>query len=204
MTRDPEGTREALLDAAFWEFYRNGFQGTGLEAILARASVTKGALYHHFGSKKELGYAVVDELLSGWFQRLWVEPLSTGNDPVEDLKRLIANLEKETPPEACELGCPLNNLAQEMSPLDEGFRTRIQGIYQVWLATLASALRRGQVCGTIRQDLEVEPAAALIVAAFQGATGLGKIAQDRGGSGVAMAGLISYLESLRVVPVVAA
>ena len=36
------------------------------------------------------------------------------------------------------LGCPLNNLAQEMSPLDEGFRTRTQQVFELWMQTSSS------------------------------------------------------------------
>ena len=53
--RDPERTRERLLQAAFREVYRSGFQSARLDAVLATGGVTKGALYYHFGSKEALG-----------------------------------------------------------------------------------------------------------------------------------------------------
>ena len=62
--RDPARTRERLLRAAFQEMHRSGFRGADMNAILAAARVTKGALYHHFDSKEALGYAVVDEVLA--------------------------------------------------------------------------------------------------------------------------------------------
>src|SRR5262249_7743733 len=60
--RSAERTRGRLLQAAFHEIYRSGFRTADLDAILATAGVTKGAPYHHFGSKDALGYAVVDEV----------------------------------------------------------------------------------------------------------------------------------------------
>src|ERR1700727_474847 len=62
--RDPERTRERLLQAASREIYRSGFQSASLGTILASAGVTKGALYHHFKNKEALGYAVVEEIIS--------------------------------------------------------------------------------------------------------------------------------------------
>ena len=59
--RNPDLTRQTLLQAAFQEIYRSGFQAASLRNILSKVGITKGALYHHFGSKQELGYAVVDE-----------------------------------------------------------------------------------------------------------------------------------------------
>jgi hypothetical protein len=61
--RNPQRTTERLLQAAFQEIYKSGFRGTDLETILRAAGVTKGAMYHHFASKKALGYAVVDEIM---------------------------------------------------------------------------------------------------------------------------------------------
>lgn len=49
-----EATRQALLDAARELFGAQGYAETSLEQIVAAASVTKGALYHHFGGKEQL------------------------------------------------------------------------------------------------------------------------------------------------------
>src|SRR6202041_3327316 len=62
--RDPERTRGRLLQAAFQEMHRSGFRSADLDAILAAAGVTKGALYYHFDNKKALRYAVVDEVIA--------------------------------------------------------------------------------------------------------------------------------------------
>ena len=51
-SRDRERTRECLLQAAFREGLKSGFERAGLDTILAATAVTKGALYYHFGSKK--------------------------------------------------------------------------------------------------------------------------------------------------------
>ena len=65
--RDPERTRKRLLQAAFREVHRSGFQNAGIDTILEATNVTKGALYHHFDSKEALGYAVVDEIVAKSF-----------------------------------------------------------------------------------------------------------------------------------------
>ena len=59
----PEKTRQDLLEAAFEEVWQNGFRAASLDAILVRVGVTKGALYHHFHNKLELGYGVVEVCL---------------------------------------------------------------------------------------------------------------------------------------------
>jgi AcrR family transcriptional regulator len=62
--------REALLDAAAFEFDRHGFDGTRIQDFLERASVTKGGMYHHFATKRDVGQAIVDHGLDRWRRML--------------------------------------------------------------------------------------------------------------------------------------
>src|SRR5205807_3384350 len=59
--RDAAATRRKLLEAGQLEVYLHGFQAAHLDDILRRAGVTKGAFFHHFASKVEFGYALVDD-----------------------------------------------------------------------------------------------------------------------------------------------
>ena len=70
--RDPERTRERLLQAAFREVCRSGFQSAGIDKILDDTNVTKGALYYHFDSKEALGYAIVDEIMAKLVRNRWL------------------------------------------------------------------------------------------------------------------------------------
>src|SRR5262245_39973537 len=129
-----ESTRQRILQSAFGEFYRYGFQAGSLNRIVDESGMTKGALFHHFpGGKQELGYAVVDEVIWPRFQANWIEPLSRAQDPIQETKRIIAHMaEKGVSGANLVQGCPVNNLSQEMSPLDEGFRVRLEKIYATW------------------------------------------------------------------------
>jgi AcrR family transcriptional regulator len=117
-----------LLQAAFREVYRSGFQSASLDTILAVAGVTKGALYYHFKSKKALGYAVVEEVIAPDVHGTWMRPLQSVKDPVDGLIGIVQGISVR--PKDVRGGCPLNNLAQEMSPLDAGFRKRLAIIFQ--------------------------------------------------------------------------
>ena len=195
--RDPEATRQALIEAAFLEIYRSGFQAASLESILNKAGVTKGALYHHFGSKKELGYAVVDELIRPQVLARWVESLKKAEDPIDGLVALMVQQGPPHPAYDPILGCPLNNLAQEMSPLDEGFRTRLAGIFREWRDGIANAMRRGQEIGRVRRNLDPYESANFIVASVEGGLSLAKNAQDDKLLESCKQGLRTYLEGLR-------
>ena len=77
------------MQAAFQEIHCSGFRSADLDAILAAAGVTKGALYYHFDNKEALGYAVVDEVTASNLHRKWVQPLRDAKNPIDVLVRII-------------------------------------------------------------------------------------------------------------------
>ena len=193
--RDPERTRELLLQAAFREVYRSGFQSAGLDTILASTGVTKGALYYHFDSKEALGYAVVEEIIGPDLRAKWLRPLQRGNDPINTLIGIVRG--ESVQPEDVRGGCPLNNLAQEMSPLDEGFRKRLAKVFDAWREGIATALREGQTHGTVRRDVEPTEAAGLLIAMLEGYVSLAKNAQDAKVMKAGIRNIVGWLRSLR-------
>jgi AcrR family transcriptional regulator len=178
-TRAPDETRRRLLIAAFEEFHLRGFQAASLDAILAKAGVTKGALYHHFPDKATLGYAVLEEVVREPLLEAYLGPLerSTG-DPLAALQDVLRRRADDFIAGGIELGCPLNNLAQEMSPLDEGFRARVAATLDVWTDAFAAALERAQALGTMRPDVDARAVAAFVVAAVEGSFGMAKNAMS--------------------------
>jgi len=58
---EAEQTRQDLLDAALTVFSQKGYTATRLEDVASSAGVTRGAIYHHFGSKVELYSALIEE-----------------------------------------------------------------------------------------------------------------------------------------------
>jgi TetR/AcrR family transcriptional regulator, transcriptional repressor for nem operon len=191
--------RQRILDAAFAEFYRNGFQAGSLNHILAAAGTTKGALFHHFPSgKQELGYAVTDEIIEPIMQTRWLAPLRGSSNPIDDIQEAFRKHMKEDMETGSWLqGCPLNNLAQEMSPLDDGFRHRIDGLYAAWRKCYATALAGGIKAKTVKKDISPRNAAALIVAAQMGIWGTGKYSKSEKLMGELGEALGAYLQTLR-------
>jgi TetR/AcrR family transcriptional repressor of nem operon len=193
--RDPERTRERLLQAAFREIYRSGFQSASLDTILAAAGVTKGALYYHFKSKEALGYVVVEEVIAPEVRGKWVRPLQSVKDPIDALIGIVQGMSVR-PKDVCG-GCQLNNLAQEMSPLDEGFRKRLAVVFHAWREGIASALREGQTHGSVRSDVEPADAAGLLIAMVEGYGSLAKNAQDPKVMKAGIRNIVNWLRSLR-------
>ena len=193
--RDPKRTRERLLQAAFREVYRSGFQSASLDAILAAAGVTKGALYHHFDGKEALGYAIVDEIIAPDVRGQWLRPLQRGMDPIDALIGIVQGISVR--PEDVRGGCPLNNLNQEMSPLDAGFRKRLAILFRAWREGIAAALREGQIHGKVRREVEPSETAAFLIAMVEGYASLAKNAQDAKVMKAGIRNIVGWLRSLR-------
>jgi AcrR family transcriptional regulator len=195
--RDPERTRERLLQAAFREVYRHGFQSAGIDTILAATNVTKGALYYHFENKEALGHAVIEEIVAETNRDRWVRPLqrSKEKNPVDALIAIVRAIPSR--PGDVKSGCSLVNLAQEMSLLDEQFRKRLERIFHAWQEEIAMALRRGQSQGTVRRDLVPEETASFLVAMVEGYEVLAKNAQDAKVWKMGVGNIVDWLGSLR-------
>ncbi|MBN3100164.1 TetR/AcrR family transcriptional regulator [Pectobacterium brasiliense] len=67
-----EETRATLLATARKVFSERGYADTSMDDLTAQASLTRGALYHHFGDKKGLLAAVVEQIDAEMDERLQV------------------------------------------------------------------------------------------------------------------------------------
>ena len=195
--RDGQATRSRLLRAAFREFHRFGYRGADLGRILETAGLTKGALYYHFRSKKDLAYAVIEENVREWIAQRWLQPLAGSRDPLQSMAELARWGERSATAAGMSLGCPLNRLSQELSGTDEGFRQRLAAIFQGWRAEVEALLAAAQERGVVRADADVAAAATFIVAAWEGSIGLAQALPSPSILGQCRTGLEAYLESLR-------
>jgi AcrR family transcriptional regulator len=175
---DGDETRQALLEAAFEEIHEYGYQSASLSRILKKAGVTKGALYHHFDSKEGLGFAVIDEIIEPIKIARWIVPLEQTDDPITFLNAILREAAEELSEELIRKGCPLGNLTQEMAPIHEGFRIRLEQIYVKWRRALQNAFDRGKVAGTVAESVDSEKAAFMVLAGLEGCLSQAKNAQD--------------------------
>lgn len=197
--RQPEATRARILETALELFHHRTFGGTSVNEIVEKAGITKGALFHHFKGKNELGYAVVDELLRMEVKRIWEESLRGSVDPITDLREILQGLAQEMRdrPEMLCCGCPVNNLTQEMSSLDDTFRLKLQAVYADWIAAVEVAFRAGIEAGNVKPEIDPRSAACMLVALFEGSVGLIKVHQTMEFLDGLAVGIAGVLEGMR-------
>lgn len=160
---EAEITRQALLDAALVVFSANGYNATRLEDVAAEAGVTRGAIYHHFGSKVELYNQLIDTVLSE-VSPLIVRALNSGSGALDTLRQVFAApLLYATSNPRYRAVCELIYLKTEALPeLAEGRREKTEA-NKVFLQQIASVVAKGQAAGEIDSGVNPRDAAALLV-----------------------------------------
>jgi AcrR family transcriptional regulator len=85
MRRSAAQTRVQILDAAYGLFWRQGFLRVSMDAVAARAGITKRALYQHFRSKDALMAATLSYSSELALKRLrqFHRPVTTGDELIE-------------------------------------------------------------------------------------------------------------------------
>lgn len=142
-------TRSKLLDAAFFEVYKNGYHGAATAAILKAAEAPKGSMYHFFSSKKELVLQVVQERILPKMNAFFNFESVSGEGVLQSLERIFGKM--QTHEMLIANGCPMHRLMVEMAPLDEDFARLLGGAYERFVAALSALL----LSGVKRGELEL-------------------------------------------------
>lgn len=178
-TRDPEKTRAHILEVAFTEIYQRGFQGVSINDIIAKTEVSKGAFFHYFATKNDLGYALVDEVIKQMVLDRWIKPLSAHKNPVKGIIKNFKKIIDTFPEKSVKYGCPLNNLIQEMAPVDPVFRDKLYEALEVWISETEKYLRKAQIEGYLKKGTNTRQLAEFIVMVEEGSFGLAKSMQNK-------------------------
>lgn len=196
-TRNLEKSRKEILNAAFWEVYTRGFQGVSVDDIVKKTTLTKGAFYHQFPTKLDLGHALVDEVIRPMTYSRWVYPLKDFKNPLDGILAQLKNLIGKASPEELQYGCPLNNLVQEMAPIDPIFKEKLEKALRYWIDGIDSELKRAKKDGYIRSNVKTKQVAHFIVMAHEGFYGMLKGLNDPKAFNTLFSSLKVYFETLR-------
>lgn len=178
-TNDPEGLRKKVLDVAEEAFQANGYHATSLGDLMSAAGVTGGALHHHFPTKKAIGLAVISERVAATVEETWMRPVEAAPSARRGVEGVFTRVADELDRQGFVRGCPLNNLAHELSLADPDFRAALAEIFARWREALAGKLRHDQLSGR-EEGTDPDRFAVLVVSAYSGAMAMAKTAQDPG------------------------
>lgn len=117
MEKNDKNARERLIDTTFDEVYEKGYQAASLSDILTKAGVHKGSMYHFFANKKEMAMTAISEKMSARFTFRYGKITEMENGYIDALFETLL----DTSLRDFRRGCPLANIVQEMSNLDDDF-----------------------------------------------------------------------------------
>lgn len=164
-------TRENLLSAALQVFSEYGYSAARLQDVAQAAGVTRGAIYHHFGGKKELFKALVTER-SSEVNLLAEQAVREGGSPLTVLSRVLVRMfqyadENEEYRAMLELATDKVEYTAEL----EAFAKQIVEGRRAFTTFLARLIRDGIKAGEFRADLSPK-SAAIAVAGFMNGVAL--------------------------------
>lgn len=177
MSSKGEQTKQKVLKTARELFYLNGYNNTSIDDILKTSKIKKGNLYFHFRSKEALGYAVLDSYLAEEAETM-NRIFSGSGSPMERIYRLFDSSRKHLSGQGCRGGCPIGNFALEMSDLHNGFRKKINAVFDAWCGHLEKLLRKAKQADELPPSTDTKALACLMVAVWEGGVMLVKTRKD--------------------------
>ena len=164
-----EATRNKILEVGSRIIHQKGFNNTGIQEILNEAGVPKGSFYFYFKSKEDFGLALIDEfesLVGGHLASfLAIDSLS----PLERLKSFFSFFRNFFQEENCTKGCPIGNLSQELSDVNENIRKRLEESLDGMGSLIEPCLYEAREKGEFQNDIPVPEIAAYIINSWEGA-----------------------------------
>ena len=155
---EAQATRDALIRAALELFTKSGYASVGTEEIVARAKVTRGALYHHFADKRDLFRAVFERVEGELMARIGASMEAT-DDPWELLLAGVVSFL-----DACEEPA-VKQISLTDAPSVLGWQEWREIDNRYGLGLTRAALQGAVDAGVLR-PIAVEPMAHLFVAAL--------------------------------------
>lgn len=158
-------SRDKLLDVTFEEVYKFGYGGASTSAILKKAGVPKGSMYHHFSSKKGMVLAMIEERLTPKVRDFFDFELKIDSTALAVLTYTLKKISNNKMLIAH--GCPLHRLMFEMGTLDSDIASACEAEFDNLTTNLAKVLKFGMKEGSI-QSADSKEVAAYIMAATWG------------------------------------
>src|SRR5579864_7186701 len=140
-----QATRERIVAAAAQLMGERGVAATSLDDVRARTKTSKSQLYHYFGDKHGLVFAVVQHT-AGLILALQAQALDA-IESWDDLERWCALMVSIQEEQGMRGGCPIGTLAAALADTDETAREALSAAFATWSGHIAAALRRLQTNG---------------------------------------------------------
>lgn len=162
-------TRLSILEKGARIIHKKGYNHTGIKEILDAAGVPKGSFYHFFKSKEDFGLNLLDHYAGFFVKKAGDLVKKTDTPPLQRLKSFFNDFRCFFEDNACELGCPIGNLSQEMGNLNPAFRKKLEEIFQMMVSPVEKLLKEAQQRKELSKKVDTREMADFIINSWEGA-----------------------------------
>ena len=174
--------RERILAAAEPLVLSQGFAATTVDAVLDRAGASKGAFFHHFPSKVDLGRALVDRYAqrdAELLESTMAAAESATDDPAEQLIRFLASFEESADRLTDEQpGCLFVSFIYESGIADDETNQIMAASILHWRSRLLDKLEQASASRPHLADIDLPSLADQVFTTFEGAFLLARALDD--------------------------
>lgn len=165
-------TRERLVETARNLFLVQGYNATGVAQILKETGVNSGSLYHYFPTKEDLLLAVLEWYRDNIYEGLLRPVYERIDDPVERIFGILEGYRQLVMMLEFEYGCPIGNLALELSNSHPIARNLIRENFENWLVSIQENLVAAS--NVLPPDTDYRALALFTLTVMEGAVMLAK------------------------------
>jgi TetR/AcrR family transcriptional regulator, transcriptional repressor for nem operon len=170
-------TKERILAAAKDLFLSQGYAGTTVDAICAKAKLTKGSFYYFFKSKEDLGLAVMEWTVDRANEILGQGSYAEISEPIDRAFGFLEHLEK-CAPQIWRGGCLLGTFAAELAESNPRMQKAVSSMFQAVSDGLAHELQPIAARANGRRRMRASELADTLLGIMEGSIILGKAHRD--------------------------
>lgn len=181
MSRGQE-TKQRLLDSAQHLMYSRSYSDVGVQEICKDARVQKGSFYHFFPSKSALTVEVLEQLKMQMIENILLPAFAKDLTPAKRFERFIeyayqyqVQIKEEY---GYVLGCPMGNIALEMSTQDETIRKKVELLFESIFEVFVDVLDDARSVGELEHNSDINELAQAALAYGEGVLLLAKTRND--------------------------
>lgn len=172
MPPEPESARERIVEIAADLFLKQGYGATGIAQILEAAGILRGSLYYHFPTKEDLLIATLE-----WRKRMmWpevVQPVFDRiDDPIERIFGILDGYRQLLLMFEFQLGCPIGNLALELSETHGRVRQLLAENFENWKRAVRGCIE--EAAARIPPEVRPDDLAHFVLTVMEGAVMLAR------------------------------
>jgi TetR/AcrR family transcriptional regulator, transcriptional repressor for nem operon len=170
-------TKERLLEVGMAMLLERGYNDLGIQSLLKSTGIAKGSFYHHFESKEDFALQVIDLYMTEVHKGL---DLCLGDQSCSPLGRVrrFFELSREKYRQEGNLGCLLGGVGQELSGVNEVFRSKIEWCFSVIASRIAGCLEEARERGEIPATADPAEMANLLLNCWEGAALRSRLRRD--------------------------